>query len=122
MIEYLKQTQVPLTVCPLSNLKLKVFPSLEKHNLKQLLELGLCVTINSDDPAYFGGYLVENFWASQQALQLTLQEVVKLAQNSIKASFMPPAWAEPLMTEITSLENQFISENTENREIKAKQP
>ncbi len=77
-----------MTVCPLSNIKLRVFPRLEDHNLKRLLALGLCVTVNSDDPAYFGGYIGENFRALQQALDLSRSELAALARNSIEASFL----------------------------------
>jgi adenine deaminase len=86
----LARERVPLTVCPLSNVKLKVFARLEDHNLKRLLERGLLVTVNSDDPAYFGGYLAENYRATTAALHLTRAELVQLAENSIAASFLPP--------------------------------
>jgi len=91
LCERLVAQQVPLTVCPLSNVKLAVFPRIEDHNLKRLLDRGLCVTLNSDDPAYFGGYLVDNFIAAQRALALTRSDVVQLARNSITASFLPAA-------------------------------
>ena len=81
--------RMPLTVCPLSNVKLGVFPSMEQHNLKRLLDRGLCITINSDDPAYFGGYLAENYEASQKALGLSREDIVTLARNSFSASFLP---------------------------------
>ncbi|MDH3435153.1 MAG: adenosine deaminase, partial [Gammaproteobacteria bacterium] len=68
LVKRLVDEQIPLTVCPLSNVKLRVFESLEEHNLKRLLQRGLCVTINSDDPAYFGGYIGENYLRAQQAL------------------------------------------------------
>jgi len=80
---------MPLTVCPLSNVKLAVFKRIEDHNLKRLLDLGLRVTVNSDDPAYFGGYLLENFIAVQRALRLTQKDIRTLAGNSIAASFLP---------------------------------
>ena len=86
----LARERVPLTVCPLSNVKLKVFARLEDHNLKRLLERGLLVTVNSDDPAYFGGYVAENYRATAAALRLTRAELVQLAANSIDASFLPP--------------------------------
>ena len=86
----LARERVPLTVCPLSNVKLKVFARLEDHNLKRLLERGLLVTVNSDDPAYFGGYVAENYRATAAALRLTRAELVQLAANSIAASFLPP--------------------------------
>jgi adenosine deaminase len=81
--------QMPLTVCPLSNIKLGVFPRMEDHNLKRLLDAGLCVTVNSDDPAYFGGYILENYLAAQRALGLTRTDLTRLARNSITASFLP---------------------------------
>jgi adenosine deaminase len=87
----LARERIPLTMCPLSNVKLGVFDRLESHNLKRLLERGLCVTVNSDDPAYFGGYLLENYLAIQEALALTPAQVRQLARNSIEASFLPPA-------------------------------
>lgn len=83
--------QIPLTVCPLSNVKLGVVKRIEDHNLKRLLEMGLCVTVNSDDPAYFGGYLLENYMAVQRGLGLTRVDIVQLARNSITASFLPKA-------------------------------
>jgi len=81
--------QMPLTVCPLSNIKLGVFPRMEDHNLKRLLDAGLCVTVNSDDPAYFGGYVLENYLAAQRALGLTRTDLTRLARNSLTASFLP---------------------------------
>jgi adenine deaminase len=88
LVRRLHDTRTPLTVCPLSNIKLRVFDRLEDHNLKQLLDRGLCVTINSDDPAYFGGYIEENFRATQQALKLSRSDVYTLARNAIQASFL----------------------------------
>lgn len=93
---------IPLTVCPLSNVKLRVFESIEKHNLKQLLDRGLCVTVNSDDPAYFGGYLVENYLAVQDAFKLTREDIYCLAKNSFQAAFLRPD------------EKQFFSEELDN--------
>ncbi|MBL8149717.1 MAG: adenosine deaminase, partial [Blastocatellia bacterium] len=75
LVEKLCRNQIPLTVCPLSNVKLCVFKTLQEHNLKKLLDLGLCVTINSDDPAYFGGYIGENFLATQKALNLSREDI-----------------------------------------------
>ena len=89
LVDRLVEEQVPLTVCPLSNVKLRVFPTLQQHNLKQLLQRGLMVTVNSDDPAYFGGYVGDTFQAIAAALQLSPAELVTLAQNSFKASFLP---------------------------------
>lgn len=89
LVEYLKESQLPLTVCPLSNVKLRVFDKMEDHNLKSLLRKGLCVMVNSDDPAYFGGYVANNFLAAYEALALTQADVVQLAKNSFQASFLP---------------------------------
>jgi adenosine deaminase len=80
--------QIPLTVCPLSNVKLRVFPNLRAHNLKQMLDRGLLVTVNSDDPAYFGGYVADNFQAAGAALDLSREQLLKLARNSFLASFL----------------------------------
>ncbi len=88
LVKLLIEKQIPLTVCPLSNVKLRVFKTMADHNIKQLLDKGMCVTINSDDPAYFGGYVVDNFLACQDALKITAQDVVKFAKNSIHASFL----------------------------------
>jgi adenosine deaminase len=90
LMERLARDRVPLTMCPLSNVKLRVFDKLESHNLKHLLERGLCVTVNSDDPAYFGGYLLENYLAVQEALALSREQLTLLARNSIEASFLAP--------------------------------
>ena len=84
----LAHTRLPLTVCPLSNLKLCVVKDLREHPLKTMLDAGLCVTINSDDPAYFGGYLNANFEQTVAALDLTREDVLQLARNSFEASFI----------------------------------
>jgi adenine deaminase len=88
LVRRLVRDRVPLTVCPLSNVKLQVFDRIESHNLKRLLDLGLCVTVNSDDPAYFGGYVLENYLAVQRALDLSKADMALLARNSIEASFL----------------------------------
>lgn len=88
MLSMLKEKQIPLTMCPLSNQKLKVYPDLTLHPLKKMLDAGLMVTVNSDDPAYFGGYVNENFMAIAEALKLTDNDIKQLAANSIEASFM----------------------------------
>ncbi|MFC7436299.1 adenosine deaminase [Hydrogenophaga bisanensis] len=84
----LAHTRLPLTVCPLSNLKLCVVDDLRDHPLKKMLDAGLCVTINSDDPAYFGGYMNENWAQTVQALQMDRDDVVAIARNSFEASFI----------------------------------
>ena len=88
LVERLVKEQVPLTICPLSNIKLRVFDKLADHNLKKLLDAGLCVTINSDDPAYFGGYVGENYRQAQKALYLSVDDIQILAKNSFVASFL----------------------------------
>jgi len=92
LVERLARLRVPLTVCPLSNVKLCVFPSLAAHNLPQLLEAGICATVNSDDPAYFGGYVGDNYVQTFAALpQLCARQAWQLAANSFEASFASPA-------------------------------
>jgi adenosine deaminase len=92
LVQRLAAERMPLTVCPLSNVKLCVFGSLAEHNLPALLDAGLCVTLNSDDPAYFGGYLNDNFIATFDALpQLGAAQAYQLARNSFEASFAPAA-------------------------------
>jgi adenosine deaminase len=91
LVRRLVRERMPLTVCPLSNVKLKVFASIENHNLKRLLDQGVCVTVNSDDPAYFGGYVLENFLAVQRGLALSKADLNALARNSFEASFLPEA-------------------------------
>jgi adenosine deaminase len=91
LVTRLVQDKVPLTVCPLSNLKLRVFPTLAQHNLGLMLDAGLVATINSDDPAYFGGYINQNFTQTFEALGLGAQQAYQLALNSFEASFMAPS-------------------------------
>lgn len=95
--------KMPLTVCPLSNIKLCVFKNMQEHNIKELLHAGVKVTINSDDPAYFGGYMNQNFMATAQALNLTADEIKTLAKNSFEASFLGKAEKQKWMTQIDQL-------------------
>jgi len=88
LVEKLSKNQIPLTVCPLSNIKLRVFNKLEEHNLKKMLDKKLMVMVNSDDPAYFGGYLNKNLIEVQAALNLSINEVKTLLINSFKSSFL----------------------------------
>lgn len=88
LTQFLKESQLPLTVCPLSNLKLRVVDDMKKHNIVTMLNKGLLVTVNSDDPTYFGGFLNENFEALVDALGIDEATVKTLAANSFKASFM----------------------------------
>jgi adenosine deaminase len=91
LVQHLHETCTPLTVCPLSNVKLKVFSDLKEHNVKEMLDLGLHATINSDDPAYFGGYVEDNFHEIFDALTLTQTDLRTLAENSFRASFLSDA-------------------------------
>jgi adenosine deaminase len=91
LVERLRDSGITLTVCPLSNLKLGGVSDLRQHPLRKMLELGLAVTVNSDDPAYFGGYVHENFVASIENLQLTREQVVTLVKNSFRGSFLDAA-------------------------------
>ncbi|MFH0223591.1 adenosine deaminase [Vibrio furnissii] len=88
LVQVLQETRMPLTVCPLSNLKLKVFSEMDEHNVVELLRQGLCVTINSDDPAYFGGYMSDNFMAVANAHPMSHQELAQFTLNAIEASFI----------------------------------
>ena len=87
LLSYLKDSMIPLTVCPLSNTKLRVFDHMSKHTILKMLELDICVTVNSDDPSYFGGYITENFNALAKHLNLSKDQATKLVKNSIFASF-----------------------------------
>tara|TARA_Y100000590_G_scaffold469817_1_gene659913 strand:- start:63 stop:1058 length:996 start_codon:yes stop_codon:yes gene_type:complete len=88
LVKKLQEDQIPLTVCPLSNVKLCVFKNLKEHNLKKMLNKKLMVMVNSDDPAYFGGYINKNLIESQAALNLTMKDVKTLIINSFKSSFL----------------------------------
>ena len=91
LTERLAREKIPLTVCPLSNIKLCVFERMQQHNLLQLLDAGLVATVNSDDPAYFGGYMNDNFLATFEALPLTRHHARQLARNSFQAAFLDVA-------------------------------
>ena len=91
LMAQLVETQMPLTVCPLSNTKLCVFDDMSQHNILEMLKQGVCVTVNSDDPAYFGGYMTENFVALAQALDMNKGQAKQLVLNSIDASFADDA-------------------------------
>jgi len=103
VVAMLVDSQVPLTMCPLSNVKLKVFDQMADHNLKRLLDCGVMVTVNSDDPAYFGGYILDNYVALAEGLDLSMQDLVNLARNSIKASFLTPGEKSELLDELDTM-------------------
>ena len=100
LVTYLVKEQVPLTVCPLSNIKLGVFDSLSQHNILRMLKSGLCVTVNSDDPAYFDGYVEDNLQALYGALDMSFQDIYILARNSFRASFLDPAQKNKYIDEL----------------------
>ncbi len=102
LVAELARRRIPLTVCPLSNLKLCVVNDLRDHPMKRLLDAGLCATVNSDDPAYFGGYMNTNFVQTVQALGLSREDVITLARNSFEASFVSDARRAELMTLLDS--------------------
>ena len=107
LVSRLSKERMPLTVCPLSNVKLRVFESLHRHNLKELLDRDLCVTINSDDPAYFGGYIEENFLDTQRALALTVDDIHTLAKNAFEASFLESAEKDRFIRDIDAVVASF---------------
>ena len=100
LVARLVRDRIPLTVCPLSNLKLCVVKDLAQHNFAKLLRAGVAVTINSDDPAYFGGYIGENYRATAAALDLSAEELTQCAENAARASFMPATARTGLLSKI----------------------
>ncbi len=100
LVNFLSARKIPLTVCPFSNVKLQVVDALKDHPLKILLEKNLCVTINSDDPAYFGGYIDANYECSAQILDISKNELIKLAENSFNASFLDDQNKQKYLTNI----------------------
>ena len=103
LIKRLKQSNMALTVCPLSNLKLCVVDNMTNHPIKRMLDLGLRATVNSDDPSYFGGYMMDNFRAIIEALDLTKDEIQKLAMNSFEGSFLTDAQKRAHVAAINAL-------------------
>ena len=102
LISYLVKNQIPLTVCPLSNIKLCVFGHMASHNILTLLEKGLCVTVNADDPSYFGGYLNENYLALAQHLDMSSSQLIQLVKNSFNASFLPNEVKQEWLAKVAS--------------------
>jgi adenosine deaminase len=103
LVQRLRDGQIPLTVCPLSNVKLNIFKKLKDHNLKKLLNEDLMVMVNSDDPAYFGGYLNTNLIECQIALKLTTKEIKRLAINSFRSSFLNESEKKKWIDQINNL-------------------
>ena len=108
LMQRLAKERIPLTVCPLSNQKLCVFPDLKHHNIAQLLDAGLCVTINSDDPAYFGGYMNDNFVQTFAATGMNAQQAYVLARNSFEASFVPEVQRQKWLHDLKSCFEGFV--------------
>jgi adenine deaminase len=101
LVRYLARKKIPLTLCPLSNLKLGVIKRMDAHPLKRMMESGLLVTVNSDDPAYFGGYIAENYLAASEALRLNEGDIVQLARNSFDASFISSSRRKECISELS---------------------
>jgi adenosine deaminase len=108
LMQRLVREQRPLTVCPLSNVKLCVFDQLASHNLRQMLDAGVCVTINSDDPAYFGGYLLDNYVQTFDALQLDARHAYQLARNCLQASFVSDAQRQRWIDQLDACFSQAV--------------
>jgi adenosine deaminase len=106
LVERLAAEGIPLTVCPLSNIALKVFDDLADHTLKALHQRGVVITLSSDDPAYFGGYVGENYVQTAKALQLDTATLAELARNSFRASFLPDAQRDAYLAEVDAYEAQ----------------
>jgi adenosine deaminase len=103
LVDRLRREQIPLTVCPMSNVALQVVRSLSNHPLPAMIEAGLLVSINSDDPAYFGGYIGDNYRETQAALGLEDMAMVELARNSIQSSFLDPTRKTALLAELDAI-------------------
>jgi adenosine deaminase len=100
LVQRLVREQMALTVCPLSNIKLRVFDVMGEHNLRRLLDAGLAATVNSDDPAYFGGYVNDNYLAAFEALPLDVSHARQLARNSFAAAFLEPGQKQAYLAEV----------------------
>jgi adenosine deaminase len=100
LMQRLKDEQMPLTVCPNSNIELKVFESYKQHNIKELLDYGLNVSVNSDDPAYFKGYMNQNFINICNHLPLTENDIVTLVKNSFRSSFINNELKEKYLAQV----------------------
>ncbi|AXK40615.1 adenosine deaminase [Crenobacter cavernae] len=109
LVESLAETRLPLTVCPYSNVKLKVFDRLADHNLRDLLAKGLCATVNSDDPAYFGGYVQENYLGCARELKLSVEEILQLVKNGFEACWLEEGERGWWMGECDIIAEKFIA-------------
>jgi len=108
LMQRLAKDRIPLTVCPLSNLKLCVYPTLAQHSLKRMLDSGIVATVNSDDPAYFGGYINENFTQTFAALGMTSQHAYQLARNSFDASFIDASLRNSYVERLDAVFETFV--------------
>ncbi len=113
LVQKLSKEQIPLTVCPLSNLKLKVIKDLKQHPLKKMMQSHLLISINSDDPAYFGGYIADNYEAVAEALDLSQKDIIQLAKNSFLSSFLEKDEQEMMIRKI-----EIFSKNMEDMNLK----
>ena len=104
MLAEVAARQIPLTVCPLSNTRLRVYAAMEDHPILSLLEQGLLVTVNSDDPAYFGGYVNNNYRALTAALAPSREQIIQLAKNSFTASFLDQGSKDSWIEKIDAIE------------------
>lgn len=111
LVAHLVENQMPLTVCPLSNIKLRVFDEMQQHTILEMLEKGLMVTVNADDPSYFGGYLNDNFVALEQALGLDELQLMSLVKNSFTASFLPADKIQHYHHEVSSMYDDYCSKS-----------
>jgi adenosine deaminase len=108
LVERLARERMALTVCPLSNIKLRVFDVMGSHSLRRLLDAGLAVTVNSDDPAYFGGYVNANYLAAFEALPLDAGHAKTLARNSFEAAFLEPEQKRAFLAEVDAFFNEAL--------------
>jgi len=110
LLQHLRDQQIPLTVCPLSNTKLKVYPTMKEHSIKQLFDYGLKVTVNSDDPAFFGGYLNDNFLAIQKCFDFDFKDIYQMCKNSFEASFLSQEAKDFNIKELDKFLNNYLLE------------
>ena len=108
LMKRLKDEQIPLTVCPNSNIELKVFENYKEHNIKELLDFGLNITVNSDDPAYFKGYMNQNFYNLCDNLPLSKEDIVKLVKNSFRSAFISDDLKEEYIKQVDEVEKEFL--------------
>ncbi|MCP4982973.1 MAG: adenosine deaminase [Gammaproteobacteria bacterium] len=111
LVQQLVASRLPLTVCPLSNIKLRVFDTMQQHNIVELLRQGLCVTVNSDDPAYFGGYITDNFLALAAAHTMSRDEIARFSFNAIEASFADAERKQQLESSLREFYSQNKADN-----------